>query len=779
MKFHPILIYILLLIPFLGISQNIQVDWTTYTPQELIEDILIDSDCIEDVIVTNVVGGNFGTADLSYGYFDGSGSSFPFQRGIVLSTGKLVNTEGPNNSLSDDDAPNWIGDADLENSLNESQTINATIIEFDFKSIASQISFKYLFASEEYQATGDGTCQYSDLFGFLIRPINDTEYTNIALVPNTNTPVKVTTVHPDIPNGCPPVNEFYFESFNGTVSPINFNGQTKVMTATADIIPNETYHVKLVIADHINYRYDSAVFLEAGSFELSVDLGNDFLLSNNTALCENDTHLLDATQPGINNGYQWYKDGNILLVETNPTYTVVDAGLYTVEVTLGNSCIAYGDIIVEYAPNPMVFDSTLIECDLDQDGLTKYNLFDAQDDITNGDAYLQITDFFFNLIDAQQDSSPISNPTEFENSIPLQVVYARVVAPTNCISIATLTLDIARNNVNVPPQIACNETDISGISEFILDDITASFQSQIPASAIVNYYKTEDEAFYETPKLTSPYKNTNPFIDEIVVKITDNNQCYAISIVPLIVFDSPKLLEDQELHYCTDTYPITIKLFAGVLSGPPINYAYQWFYNGVSTGITTYFIDVNEVGNYTVDVTDTNNCTVSRTITVLGSTSAIIDDILIEEGTYNNTVTINVSGDGNYEYTLDNPFGDYQDSNVITNVFPGFHTVYVKDKNGCAIVSEEISVLGFPRFFTPNNDGANDTWQALGVDSNNNSDINIQIFDRFGKILKTLSAQSDGWNGTYNGAILPSSDYWYVAYLSDGRIYRGHFTLKR
>ena len=260
MKIYSSLLYIFLLIPFLGFSQNIQIDWTSYTAQELIEDILIDSPCIEGVTVTNVVGGNFGTGDLSYGYFDGMGSSFPFQRGIVLSTGKLINTEGPNDSLSDDDAPNWNGDADLENTLNESQTINATILEFDFKSVATQVSFKYLFASEEYQDSDSNTCQYSDLFGFLIRPINDTQYTNIALVPNTTTPVKVTTVHPDIPNGCPAVNELYFESFNGTVSPINFNGQTKVMSATATIIPNETYHVKLVIADHINYRYDSAVF---------------------------------------------------------------------------------------------------------------------------------------------------------------------------------------------------------------------------------------------------------------------------------------------------------------------------------------------------------------------------------------------------------------------------------------------------------------------------------------------------------------------------------------
>src|SRR5690606_22299565 len=153
-------------------------------------------------VVTNVVGGNFNGADRSYGYFDAGTSSFPFQNGIILSTGRLSNTEGPNTSLSDDDASGWSGDTDLENALNENNTTNATILEFDFIPIASQISFRYIFASEEYQENNSNTCQYSDLFGFLIRPVSEQQYTNIALVPNTQTPVKVTTVHPEIPGGC-------------------------------------------------------------------------------------------------------------------------------------------------------------------------------------------------------------------------------------------------------------------------------------------------------------------------------------------------------------------------------------------------------------------------------------------------------------------------------------------------------------------------------------------------------------------------------------------------
>ena len=110
---NRILQIVFLFITGFAFSQNIQVDSQFYTPQQLIEDILIDSDCIENVIVTNVLGGDFNNTEQSYGYFDATGTTFPFQNGIVMSTGRLSNVPGPNTTLSDDDAPNWDGDIDL------------------------------------------------------------------------------------------------------------------------------------------------------------------------------------------------------------------------------------------------------------------------------------------------------------------------------------------------------------------------------------------------------------------------------------------------------------------------------------------------------------------------------------------------------------------------------------------------------------------------------------------------------------------------------------------
>ena len=759
-------------------AQNMTVDAQTYTPQQLIEDILIDSNCIQNVVVTNVVGGNFNGADRSYGYFDATGTGFPFERGIVMTTGRLSNVPGPNNSLSDDNATGWIGDTDLENALNESNTINATILEFDFTSVASQISFRYLFASEEYQQNNANTCQYSDLFGFLIRPVDEQQYTNIALVPNTQTPVKVTTVHPGIPGACDPINEAYFESWNGINTPINFNGQTKVLTATASVIPNQTYHVKLVIADEQNYRYDSAVFLEAGSFELAVDLGPDLLQSNNLALCEGSTYTIDATQPNATN-YTWFKDTSELVGETNPTLTIGDYGTYTVEVTLDNNCTAYGELIVEVNQNPVAFDSTLTECDQDQDGLTLYDLFDAQPDITDDDNALFITDFFLTETEAIQDINPIPNPSAYQNTIPQQIVYARVETQTNCFTTAALQLNISNNTLVIPTQEACDEGDVDGFTNFDLNTITNNIENQIPIGAIATYYETEIDAFNEINALSSPYQNTMAYTQTIFVKVTNNNQCFAISPVALEVLYTPTASDDEVVIYCLNTFPETIRLFGGVLNDSPSNYYYEWLFNGNSTSVNTSFIDINEIGTYTVIITDPNGCFTSRTITVNPSNIATIENISIEEGSFNNTIIVDVSGEGVYEYALDDVNGLYQTSNVFTNVQPGFHTVYVRDINDCGIAEELISILGFPRFFTPNGDTHNETWKVYGTNAQFNQGIDVKIFNRYGKLLAQQNHLSAGWDGKLNGNLLPSDDYWFVVTLPNGKTYRGHFSLKR
>ncbi len=773
-----ILFYFFCWFSILGWSQNISVESQTYTPQQLIEDILIDSNCITNVQVVNVIGGNFSDGDTSFGYFEGNGSNFPFERGIVLSTGRLSNVPGPNDNLSDDDAPGWVGDDELEFYLGLDNTHNATIIEFEFSAVASQISFKYLFASEEYQENNPNTCIFSDLFAFLIRPINDQLYTNIAVVPGTDIPIKVTNVLPEIPNGCPAQNEFYFDQFNDVNAPINFNGQTKVLTATADVIPNETYRVKLVIADHINYRFDSAVFFEAGSFQLSTDLGLNRLLSTGNALCGIETFTINATEPGTNQ-YQWFKDGVELEGETNAILTIDEPGTYNVEILLDNNCESFGEIIVEYDAIPEVFDTVLTECDFNQDGITIYNLFNAQTEITNDNQNLVISNFFLSENDAELNTNPINTPFEFENTSPFQNVFARVFSQSGCFNIAQVQLQINNNAITIPEVTACDSNNLEGFTTFNLTSVRNSISNQIPEDATLTFHETAVDAQTRRNAISLNYQNIEAYNQTIYVNIRSNNQCFSVSSLNLRVLPPPQLANDETVIYCLNSFPETITLFGGVINDIPNNYYYEWSFNGTLTDVTTTFNNINAVGTYTVFVTNTNGCSNSRTITVLPSDVAFIDSINISQATDNNTVTVEVSGDGDYEFALDSSNGFYQDSHVFNNVSPGFHDVFVRDKNGCGIVEQRIAVLGFPKFFTPNNDGFHDFWQVYGVDSEFNTGIDIKIFDRYGKLIKQMTDINNAWDGSLNGKPMPTNDYWYLATLTDGTTYRGHFTLKR
>ncbi|NCO64731.1 MAG: T9SS type B sorting domain-containing protein [Flavobacteriales bacterium] len=756
-------------------GQNIQVDSQIYSPQQLIEDILINSQCISNVQVTNVVGGNFNGTDQSYGFFDASGSTFPFQSGIVLSTGRLSNVEGPNTSLSDDNADNWGGDIDLETILNENNTINATIIEFNFTAIASQISFRYLFASEEYQENNANTCQFSDLFGFLIRNVNDTQFTNIALVPNTQTPVKVTTVHPNIPNGCNAQNETYFGSWNDLNAPINFNGQTAVLTATANTVPNETYHVKLVIADEQNYRYDSAVFLEAGSFQLSTDLGIDRLMATNNPLCQNEILQLNAFQPG-NNTYKWFKNSVEILGEPSETLTVSDAGTYLAEITLNNNCIVSGNITIEYSQNPVVFNTTLIACDDNQDGLTTFNLMETSQMITNSNSSLSVENFYITSFEAEQHLNEITTPETYSNTTPQQIVFARIENEFGCFSIAEVMLDISTNTLIIPDFKTCDDDD-DGFTIFDLNDLKSAIQPNVPVNASIDLYRTFTDFNAETNEITGNYTNTVPFSETLWVKIKNGIDCYVSSTVELIVLNSPLFSEDENTSYCLNSYPESIFINSGLLNSFGNNPTYEWFLNNVSISENTSSIEVNETGTYTVLVNFSNGCSSSRDVIVNPSNTATIESIDIQQATSNNTVSVLVSGEGNYQYALDTTI--FNDNNLFTNVKPGFHTVYVLDTNGCGIVQQKISVLGFPKFFTPNNDGFNDTWKPQGVNAQFNSEIDIKIFDRYGKFIKQINPLEEGWNGTFNGMLLASDDFWYVVMLPDGTQFRDHFTLKR
>ncbi len=177
-------------------------------------------------------------------------------------------------------------------------------------------------------------------------------------------------------------------------------------------------------------------------------------------------------------------------------------------------------------------------------------------------------------------------------------------------------------------------------------------------------------------------------------------------------------------------------------------------------------------------------CPNSKIFEVVSSEAPIINEVDVLGQTSTIRITVDVSGDGDYEFALDDINGPYQDSNVFNNIIPGMHTVYVRDKNGCGIaeetITQDLTLEGFPKFFTPNGDGINDFWQFIPPPSFlENPLVVIHIFDRYGKLLVQLDPLSAGWDGRFNGSPLPASDYWFRARDLNSREISGHFSLKR
>jgi len=547
--------------------------------------------------------------------------------------------------------------------------------------------------------------------------------------------------------------------------------------ATTTIIPNETYQVKLVIADEQNYRYDSAVFLEAGSFKLFTNLGDDRLLTQGNALCEGDSLELNAFEPGLT-AYQWFRNGLEIPGETNASYTINEAGIYEVEVTLENNCQSSGRILVDYSSNPTVVNTVLKECDFDLDGIAEFNLNDAIPNIVNGDSNLTLDNFFLTLLDAELNINPVTNSDSFQNTVEDQIIFARITNDNNCLSIAEVQLLISTAIINIASFKQCDDEQVDGFTEFVTQDITDTFQSMLPSDAIVTFYESLQDVYGESNAIGPIFENTVINEQTIYVKIESNNQCYAISSINLHVLYTPVLepniTPDNPIFYCLNTYPQTIRLYGGVLNDLPNNYYYLW-----NTGENTSFIDINEIGTYSVTVTDPNGCSSSRSFTISASETAVISGVSIAASTINNTVSVDATGSGNYQYSLDNPEGPYQNSPLFTNVKAGFHTIYVRDINDCTTASKLISVLGFPKFLTPNNDGYHDTWHALGVNTIFQEGIEINIFSKEGKLVASLTNYTPGWDGTFKGRKLPSSDYWFTATLINGQVYTGYFSLKR
>ena len=314
-------------------------------------------------------------------------------------------------------------------------------------------------------------------------------------------------------------------------------------------------------------------------------------------------------------------------------------------------------------------------------------------------------------------------------------------------------------------------------------DLTEAEDDLTPDTAVTTdfnfiYFSSLNDAQDDINPITNNTDYTNTSDPQtLYVRVESNtSSCYDIGTLTLNVDELPDVGGNQELIYCTNTFPETINISSNYI-GLTNGFSFLW----EPTGETTPQIAVNETGEYIFTVVnESTGCQNTRTFTVVPSNIAFFE-LEIEEVRSNNTTEVILlpESSGDYEYALDNVNGPYQDNNIFEQIPMGVHTIYVRDKNGCGIRSKEFGVLGIPEYFTPNQDGYNDYWQLEGLFKSSDFKAIIYVFDRYGKLLTTFSPRSKGWDGYYNGKPMPSNDYWYRVELADGKVFKGNFTLKR
>jgi len=557
----------------------------SYTTQELVEDILFGNGCVELSNFSQSTGTDFGDVN-GIAAFDSNGSSFPFQEGIVLSSGNVQNAPGPNETIHGDGGFDWPGDADLEANTTATNTNNASYIQFDFIPLSNQISFNFLLASEEYNQLFE--CTYSDAFAFILTDIDTGDVQNLAVLPGTNIPIEVTNIHPDVPGLCSAINEEYFDKYNfspfnpESEAAIDFNGQIVSLQAIGDVTVGNLYTIKLVMADETDTAYDSAVFIEAGSFNIgNVDLGADILIENGTAQCDSIDITLDAGDTE-NATFQWFKDDVELAGETNSTLLVTEEGLYRVDVQFleAPDCVASDEVIVEMLASP-IFDLGGDQTVCGGDTAT----LDAT--VSNPDDLTDISYVWF------KDGIEITGQTNSTLEITENGVYAVDVTGNGCITTDEINVQFSSFTVNIGEDISFCEVDTYTITPII--------EGEDDTNAIYLWSTGET-----TPSIT--VNQTDIYSVEVTI-----NDCIVEDSIDIVLGFNPIIELGDDFVTCLSN---PVFLDASPLNGDPNSATYEWSLDGVLLPNTTATLDATEHGTYLVTV-NLNGCIDSDSITLI------------------------------------------------------------------------------------------------------------------------------------------------------------------
>ncbi|MBN8702124.1 MAG: choice-of-anchor L domain-containing protein [Bacteroidetes bacterium] len=740
------LVRLILFLLFIGNAVNAQliVDNTTYNPNTQAQ--------LTQLIQKYLLGSGVSISNLTYvgnasqlGYFLQNNSNIGLDSGLIMASGDVLNAVGPNNSSSTSTSYARPGETDLNTIASPNLTEDAVKIEFDFIPNSDTLRFEYVFASEEYMEYANSS--YNDAFGFFLSgpgisgPYSNSAV-NIALLPNTNTPVTINNVNL-INNPT-----YYFDNGDGGgtgTAPdgqtVQYDGFTIPLTAIAVVQCGQTYHIKLALADVGDDSYDSGVFLKAGSFGISSGVS----LNTTNVTCNGDGDG-SATFTVLGSGsfsYNWSTGS------TSNSITNLNGGLYTVTVS-GNNCVTTlsVNIIEPSALTINSFSSISPNCNI--------NNWLIIPSVAGGTGA-----YSYNWAPGGQTTSTISGATPG--------VYSLTVNDANnCTSSLTTTFaptPIIPDTVNIATttHVLCNNGNNGSIT-------TTVTGNNLPH----NY----------TWSNGSTTTNINNLISgTYTVTLKDANNCISTATTTIT---QPTAVSTLLSSISNDCSGANWQITASTSGGTP-GYQYLWSNGGTNTSISPV-----SQGVYTITVTDANGCKKStstvitntlNTIVAVVSTSATSADticpntpiLFYSSGNFSSNAILNWSFDGGT--ILD---GQGAGPYLISWTTAGEKTVslFVQSAtNPCdtatsktIVIIDECPVTPI-NVVTPNGDNKNDLLKFPNLLSHSNS--SLEVYSRWGKMVYANNDYKNDWNLNE----ISDGTYFYILNVSNGQQLQGFFTV--
>ncbi|WKK65172.1 T9SS type B sorting domain-containing protein [Lutimonas zeaxanthinifaciens] len=500
-------------------------------------------------------------------------------------------------------------------------------------------------------------------------------------------------------------------------------------------------------------------------------------------LCFGDeTHFYITSEDPYDTLVWDFGDGTTSTLE-EPYHRYKEPGEYTVTLTTKFNGFTNKPLKkkIEIVGVPEVVDKPydFIECDVDEnseDGITTFNLQLANDPITLGRGNEVDVFYYKDLELLNSDTLNIKAlPNFYTNTVYGEPLFAKVYkAGSDCYTTAELVLK-ANKSIEFEQEklYGCNLGD--GTAEYDLGSLKAGIINDLGLlpSTVVSFHDNLENASlgydaFEDIHIGPPLM--------AYIRIENENICYGIGQIELDMPVLPDIKLDEEFDVCSDDFPLIID--GGVALSERQNYTYEWL-----SGENTYELEARNEGEYYLTITDKLTlCSTVKSIKLNTVDTPIVKRVELEESLGTHSATVVLEREGDFEFALENPFGPYQKNPRFDNLPPDSYSVFVRDLNSCNLVEKKFFVFGFPKYFTPNSDGQTDVWEVKGLDPVDFEYSDIQIFNRFGKLLASIPPNGH-WDGTYNGKMLPSDDYWFTITVTDpdniSTTYTKHFSLLR